>query len=71
MQRKIVINMFEMWAKRKDTGKYEFICGYEDKNKNQSMLDMLNNGEYDEAIILQDKNYVLMKIYEKVKVLKK
>ena len=63
--------MFEVWAKRKDTGNYEFICGYEDKNKNQSMLDMLNNGEYEEAIILKDKNYVLMKIYEKGKVLKK
>lgn len=65
--------MFEMWAKRKDTGKYEFICGYDDseKYKHSSMLDMLNNGEYDEAIILQDKNYVMMKIYEKGKVLRK
>jgi len=65
--------MFEVWAKRKDTEQYEFICGYDDieKDKNYSMLDMLNNSEYEEAIILQDKNYVMMKIYEKSKVLKK
>ena len=65
--------MFEVWAKRKDTGKYEFICSYRDyeKEKHYSMLDVLDNGEYEEAIILRDKNYVLMKIYEKGKVLKK
>ncbi len=65
--------MFELWAKRKDTGQYEFICGYEDdeKYKHNSLLDMLNTGDYDEAIIMQDKHYVLMKIYEKSKVLKK
>jgi hypothetical protein len=65
--------MFEVWAKRKDTGQYEFICSYKDdeKYKHNSMLDMLNNGEYDEAIILRDKFYVMMKIYEKGKVLKK
>lgn len=65
--------MFEVWAKRKDTGQYEFICSYQDyeNEKHYSMLDMLDNGEYDEAIILRDKFYVLMKIYEKSKVLKK
>lgn len=65
--------MFEVWAKRKDTGQYEFICSYQDyeNEKHYSMLDMLDNGEYDEAIILRDKFYVLMKIYEKEKKLKK
>ena len=65
--------MFEVWAKRKDDGKYEFICRYDDSEskRNYTVLDMLNNGEYEEAIILQDKNYVLMKIYEKGKVLRK
>ena len=65
--------MFEVWAKRKDKGQYEFICSYQDyeNQKHYSMLDMLDNGEYDEAIILRDKFYVLMKIYEKGKVLKK
>ena len=65
--------MFELWAKRKDTGQYEFICSYQDyeNEKHYSMLDMLDNGEYDEAIILRDKFYVLMKIYEKGKVLRK
>lgn len=65
--------MFEVWAKRKDTGQYEFICSYQDyeNEKHYSMLDMLDNGEYDEAIILRDKHYVLMKIYEKGKVLRK
>jgi hypothetical protein len=65
--------MFEVWAKRKDTGQYEFICSYQDYEiqKHDSMLDMLDNGEYDEAIILRDKFYVLMKIYEKGKVLRK
>ena len=65
--------MFEVWAKRKDTRQYEFICSYQDyeNEKHYSMLDMLDNGEYDEAIILRDKFYVLMKIYEKSKVLKK
>ena len=50
--------MFEVWAKRKDTGKYEFICSYQDyeKEKHNYMLDMLDNGEYEEAIILRDKN---------------
>ena len=65
--------MFELWAKRKDTGQYEFICSYQDyeNEKHNSMLDELDNGEYDEAIILRDKFYVMMKIYEKGKVLKK
>jgi hypothetical protein len=65
--------MFEVWAKRKDTGQYEFICSYQDyeNEKHYSMLDMLDNGEYEEAIILRDKFYVLMKIYEKGKVLRK
>ena len=65
--------MFEVWAKRKDTGQYEFICSYQDyeNEKHYSMLDMLDNGEYDEAIILRDKFYVLMKIYEKGKVLRR
>jgi hypothetical protein len=65
--------MFEVWAKRKDTGEYEFICSYQDyeNKKHYSMLDMLDNGEYEEAIILRDKFYVMMKIYEKGKVLKK
>ena len=65
--------MFEVWAKRKDTGQYEFICSYQDyeNQKHDSMLDMLDTGEYEEAIILRDKFYVLMKIYEKGKVLRK
>lgn len=65
--------MFEVWAKRKDTGQYEFICSYQDyeNQKHNSMLDELDTGEYDEAIILRDKFYVMMKIYEKSKVLKK
>lgn len=65
--------MFEVWAKRKDTGQYELICSYQDyeNEKHYSMLDMLDTGEYDEAIILRDKFYVLMKIYEKGKVLRK
>jgi galactose-1-phosphate uridylyltransferase len=65
--------MFELWAKRKDTGQYELICSYQDyeNEKHNSMLDELDNGEYEEAIILRDKFYVLMKIYEKGKVLKK
>ena len=63
--------MFEMWAKRKESDKYEYVMSFEDKNAVFSMLDMLNTGEYDEAIIMQDKHYVLMKIYEKGKVLKK
>ncbi len=65
--------MFEVWAKRKDTGQYEFICSYQDyeNEKHYSMLDMLDNGEYEEAIIMEDKHYVLMKIYEKGKVLRK
>lgn len=63
--------MFEMWAKRKESEKYEYVMSFEDKNAVFSMLDMLNTGEYDEAIIMQDKHYVLMKIYEKGKVLKK
>lgn len=65
--------MFEVWAKRKDNGKYEFICSYNDDEeyKHDSILDLLNNNEYEEAIILRDKNYVLMKIYEKGKVLRK
>lgn len=65
--------MFELWAKRKDTGQYEFICSYQDyeNERHNSMLDELDNGEYDEAIILRDKFYVMMKIYEKGKVLRK
>lgn len=65
--------MFEVWAKRKYTGQYEFICSYQDyeNEKHNSMLDELDNGEYDEAIILRDKFYVMMKIYEKGKVLRK
>lgn len=65
--------MFELWAKRKDTGQYELICSYQDyeNQKHNSMLDELDTGEYDEAIILRDKFYVMMKIYEKGKVLRK
>ena len=63
--------MFEMWAKRKESDKYEYVMSFEDKNAVFSMLDMLNTGEYDEAIIIQDKHYVMMKIYEKGKVLRK
>ena len=65
--------MFEVWAKRKDTEQYEFIYSYQDfeNQKHNYMLDMLDTGEYDEAIILRDKFYVMMKIYEKSKVLKK
>ena len=65
--------MLELWAKRKDTGQYELICSYQDyeNEKHNCMLDELDNGEYDEAIILRDKFYVMMKIYEKGKVLRK
>ena len=63
--------MFEMWAKRKESDKYEYVMSFEEKKSIFSMLEMLDNGEYEEAIIMQDKNYVLMKIYEKGKVLKK
>lgn len=65
--------MFEVWAKRKGSSEYEYICGYEDyeKDRNYSVLDILDTGEYEEAIILKDKNYVMMKIYEKGKVLRK
>ena len=65
--------MFEVWGKRKDTGKYEYICGYEDfeRDKSYSMLDLIDSSIYEEAIILKDKNYYMMKIYEKSKVLKK
>ena len=66
-----MIKMFEMWAKRKESDKYEYVMSFEDKKSIYSMLDMLDNGEYNEAIILQDKHYVLMKIYDKGKVLKK
>ena len=63
--------MFEMWAKRKDSDKYEFIMSFEDRNAIFSMLDILDNGEYTEAIIMEQKHYVMMKIYDKGKVLKK
>ena len=65
--------MFELWAKRVGASDYEFVCSYQDyeNQKHYSMLDMLDNGEYDEAIILRDKFYVLMKIYKKGKVLRK
>lgn len=63
--------MFEMWAKRKESEKYEYIMSFEDRNAIFSMLDVLDNGEFDEAIIMQDKHYVMMKIYEKRKVLRK
>ena len=65
--------MFEVWGKRRDTGQYEFICGYDDleKNRNYSTLDLLDASVYEEAIILQNKQCVMMKIYEKQKVLKK
>lgn len=63
--------MFEVWAKRKESDKYEYIMSFEDGNSVYSMLDVLDNGEFDEAIILQDKHYVLMKIYDKGKVLRK
>ena len=65
--------MFEVWAKRRDTGKYEFICEYDEleKEKKYSILDLIDSEVYEEAIILQDKNYVMMKIYEKGKVLRK
>ena len=63
--------MFEMWAKRKESDKYEYVMSFEEKKSIFSMLEMLDNGEYEEAIIMQDKNYVLMKIYEKGKVLRK
>lgn len=66
-----MIKMFEMWAKRKESDKYEYVMSFEDKNAIFSMLDMLDNGDYEEAIIMQDKHYVLMKIYEKGKVLRK
>lgn len=61
--------MFEVWARRVNSDRYEFICSYKDyENKHHySMLDMLDTGEYDEAIILRDKMYVLMKIYNKDK----
>ena len=60
-----------MWAKRKESDKYEYVMSFEDRNAIFSMLDVLDNGEFEEAIIMQDKHYVLMKIYEKGKVLKK
>ena len=46
--------MFEMWAKRKESDKYEYIMSFEDGNSVYSMLDVLDNGEFDEAIIMQD-----------------
>ena len=57
--------MFEVWAKRIGASDYEFVCSYQDyeNQKHYSMLDMLDNGEYQEAIILRDHMYVLMKIY--------
>lgn len=63
--------MFEMWAKRKESDKFEYVMSFEEKKSIFSMLEMLDNGEYDEAIILRDKFYVMMKIYEKGKVLRK
>lgn len=63
--------MFEVWAKRKASDKYEYVMSFEDGKSVYSMLDVLDNGEFDEAIIMQDKHYVLMKIYEKEKVLRK
>ena len=63
--------MFEMWDKRKESDRYEYVMSFEDRNSIYSMLDVLDNGEFDEAIIMQDKHYVLMKIYEKGKVLRK
>jgi hypothetical protein len=63
--------MFEMWAKRKNSDRFEYIMSFENRNAIYSMFDVLNNGEFEEAIIMQDKHYVMMKIYEKGKVLKK
>lgn len=63
--------MFEMWAKRKENEKYEYVMSFEDKNAIFSMLDVLDDGEFEEAIIMEDKHYVMMKIYEKGKVLRK
>lgn len=63
--------MFEMWAKRKNSDRFEYVMSFEDKNAIFSMLDVLDNGEFEEAIIMEDKHYVMMKIYEKGKVLRK
>lgn len=63
--------MFEVWAKRKEEPKWEFVTNFENVNSSASMLDALDTEGYDEAIVLYDNKYIMIKVYEKGKVLRK
>ena len=64
--------MFELWA-RKEEETYHFICSFSNENCKYTVVDMLDENVYKEAIVIRksDRNCVLYKEFEKPKVLKK
>lgn len=63
--------MFEVWGKREGQPNWEFVTSFENVNSSASKLDALDNEGYNEAIVLCDNKYVMIKVYEKGKVLRR
>lgn len=57
--------MYELWARRITTKKYEFIIAFEDEHQKFYFMDQLDTDIYYEAMILEDRNLKMYREFGK------
>lgn len=63
--------MFELWAKEREAASYKFIFSFSNEIYKYTAIDSLDTEKYREAMVLERRNCILYKEFEKPKVLKK
>lgn len=51
--------MFELWARNRDTKRYERLCQFNDDRQFYFMLDQVDRSKYYEAMITQDQHCLM------------
>lgn len=57
--------MFELWAKRITTRRYEYITSFDDERQKFYMMDRLDRNIYSEAMILNNQQCTMYREFEK------
>lgn len=53
--------MYEIWGRRKDNKRYEFLWSFDDENQKFFMIDQVDSTIYSEVMIVRNNHLVMYK----------
>lgn len=57
--------MFELWARRNDTRRYEYITSFDNENQKYYLIDQLDKSVYYEVVVMDNQSCNLYQEFEK------